>query len=127
MIGALLFPTKEEKRIRDPNKPSKFRMKVAFTLTSITLAIMSIAWTKISIDKVPQKEHQKYFMLLVFLLTMLYNLNRQVVWAVWDSELMDQTPTTAIDEKAPAAAVPVEETTKKTTAAGATKKRAPKM
>jgi hypothetical protein len=121
MIGSLIFPTKAEKRVRDPNKPSKFRMKVAFTLTSISLSLMSIAWVKISVDKATEKEHQMYFMLLVFLLTMLYNLNKSIVWTVWDAELMNLEPKTAIDDKAVPAA---EDMTKRE---GGSKKRPPKM
>ena len=122
MIGSLLFPLKDEKkRIRDPNKPSKFRMKVAYTLTSMSLAVMSIAWVKISLDKATsEKETQLYFMLLVFLLTSLYNLNRSIVWTVWDQELLIEEPAQGDLAAAPTQAATQEK-------ASGSKKRAPKM
>ena len=82
------------------------------------------AWVKLSLDKAPEKETQMYFMVMVFLLTMLFNINKSIIWTVWDSELLEEAP------KEQATIENKEETGgAKSGKAGGTgaKKRAPKM
>ena len=84
-------------------------------------SLQHAAWVKMSLDKASEKETQIYFMVLVFLLTSLWNMNRSIIWSVWDSELLEVVPKeqATIEDKEMAAGG------KKGTAGA--RKRAPRM
>lgn len=43
------------------------------------------------------KETQIYFMVLVFLLSSLYNINKSIIWTIWDCEMLEPAAVPTID------------------------------